>query len=60
MYQCSHKDFSQCVAAGASAKLLAIVRKPPDISEQTLTPALVTYFEGVKIDICGSLQLFIQ
>ena len=60
MYQCSHKDFSWCVAAGAGAKLLANVQKPPDISEQTLTPALVTYFEGVKIDICGSLQLFIQ
>ena len=26
-----------------------------DIVEQTITPAIVTFFEGVKIDICGSL-----
>ena len=31
-----------------------------DIAERTVTPALVTSFEGVKIDICSSLLLFIQ
>ena len=25
---------------------------------QTVTPALATQFEGVKIDICGSLLIF--
>ena len=28
--QCSLKDFSECVTASTSAKLLANVRKPPD------------------------------
>ena len=47
-----------------SAKLLANVRKPPDkfwrtFAEQTVTPALVKYFEGVK-NICSSLLLFNQ
>ena len=31
-----------------------------DIAEQTVTPALVTYFEDVKNDICSSLQPFNQ
>ena len=31
-----------------------------DIAEQTVTPALVTYFEGVKKDTCSSLLLFIH
>ena len=30
-----------------------------DIAEHTVTPALATQFEGAKIDICGSLLLFI-
>ena len=29
------------------------------ITEQTVTPALATHVEGVKIDVCGSLLLFI-
>ena len=41
------KDFSKCVTAGASAKLPANVRKPRDIAEQTVTRALVTYFQHV-------------
>ena len=56
--QCSFYDFSKWVTAGASAKLPANVRKPPDKFWPTLlnkplalvTPALVTYFKGVKID----------
>ena len=31
-----------------------------DIAEQTVTPVLVTYFEGVKTDVCSSLLLFSQ
>ena len=31
-----------------------------DIAEQTVTPALVTYFERVKTDACSSLLLFSQ
>ena len=31
-----------------------------DIAEQTVTPALVTYFKGVKTDACSSLLLFSQ
>ena len=31
-----------------------------DIAEQAVTPALATQFKGVKIDIFGSLLLFIQ
>ena len=31
-----------------------------DIAEQTVTPALAIHVEGVKIDICGSLLLFIH
>ena len=30
-----------------------------DIAEQAFAPALVTYFKGIKIDICCSLLLFI-
>ena len=30
------------------------------IAEQTATPVLVTYFEGVKTDACSSLLLFSQ
>ena len=29
-----------------------------DIAKQTVTPALATRFEGVKVDICGSPVLF--
>ena len=29
-----------------------------DIAEQTVTPVLVTYFEGAKLDACSSLLLF--
>ena len=57
---CSLKDFSKRVTAGASAKSLANVRKPPDMAEQMVTPALVTYFEGVKTDAFCSLLLFSQ
>ena len=57
--QCSLYDFGKCVTTGAIAKLLANVQKPPDMAEQTVTPALATYFEGVKIDIFRSLLLFI-
>ena len=31
-----------------------------DIPEQTVTPTLITYYESVITDICGSLLLFIQ
>ena len=31
-----------------------------DIAEQTVRPALVTYFEGVIKDTCGSLLLCSQ
>ena len=31
-----------------------------DIAEQTVTPVLVTCFEGVKTDHCSSLLLFSQ
>ena len=58
--QCSFKDFSLCVIASESAKLVANIQKPSDVAEQTVTPALVTYLEGIKIYICGSLLLFIQ
>ena len=56
---CSLKDFSKCVTASASAKLLENVRKLPDkfIAEQTVTRALVIYFESVKNNICSSLLL---
>ena len=47
--QCSLHEFSKCVTAGASAKLLAIVRKPPGIAEQTVTSTLATGIEDVKI-----------
>ena len=31
-----------------------------DIAEQTVTPALATHAEGVKISMCTSLLLFMQ
>ena len=31
-----------------------------DIAEQTVTPVLVIYFEGVKTDACCNLLLFSQ
>ena len=63
--QCFLSDFSKCITTGAKCKMANKCTKTTrqilvDVAEQTVTPAVVTFFEGVEIDICDSLLLFIQ
>ena len=63
--QCFFLDFSGCLTAAASTNLLANNlyknrrRILVIIGERTVTTDFVTYFEGEKKDIFGSILLFI-